>query len=506
MNPEYLRLIGDHLWQSTLFAGVAGLVTLALRKNRARVRHAVWLVASCKFLLPFSVLVALSAHIPWRTAPLTIASPVSIALGGAGHPFTGPVFESTVLPMHPPAHPLPSFLFGTWLCGFIGIALSWWVRWRRVRAAAHGGTPVHLDITIRAVSSRSTIQPGVFGILRPVLLLPEDIFHRLTPAQLSAVIAHELCHVRHRDNLMAAVHMFVETVFWFYPLVWWIGKRMVAERERACDEEVLRLGSEPNVYAEGILRVCASYVDSPLAWLSGVTGSDLKKRIEAIVAGRRAVDLSFANKAVLTLLGVLCLALPVITGIWNATPLRAQSEVSVLLSPPPSVKFHSVSIERCKNYRPGEMGSPTPGRLVANCLTTASLIRKAWLKPMTGESEADPLIPLAFDPVWVGSGNYRYRIDARADPGTSLATMEGQMLQSLLADRFALKVRRVTRESPMYALVVAANGAPLQRSNERSCTGAWLRDGRFGQAAVPSELHGVRRPRSTIRGTGRRGH
>jgi uncharacterized protein (TIGR03435 family) len=103
---------------------------------------------------------------------------------------------------------------------------------------------------------------------------------------------------------------------------------------------------------------------------------------------------------------------------------------------------------------------------------------------MTGDSEADPLIPLAFDPVWVGSGNYRYRIDARADPGTSLATMEGPMLQSLLADRFALKVRRVTRESPMYALVVARNGARLQRSNERSCTGAWLRDARFVQPSA----------------------
>jgi beta-lactamase regulating signal transducer with metallopeptidase domain len=50
--------------------------------------------------------------------------------------------------------------------------------------------------------------------------------------------------------LAAAIHMFVETVFWFHPLVWWIGKRMVEERERACDEEVLQLGGEPRVYAE----------------------------------------------------------------------------------------------------------------------------------------------------------------------------------------------------------------------------------------------------------------
>jgi bla regulator protein blaR1 len=53
--------------------------------------------------------------------------------------------------------------------------------------------------------------------------------------------------------------MFVETVFWFNPLVWWIGKWMVEERERACDEEVLRLGGEPLVYAKGF-SMYASYM------------------------------------------------------------------------------------------------------------------------------------------------------------------------------------------------------------------------------------------------------
>jgi bla regulator protein BlaR1 len=60
-----------------------------------------------------------------------------------------------------------------------------------------------------------------------VLLLPDGIFDRLTSAQLRAVIAHELCHVRRKDNLIAAMHMFVETAFWFHPLLSWIGKRMV---------------------------------------------------------------------------------------------------------------------------------------------------------------------------------------------------------------------------------------------------------------------------------------
>jgi hypothetical protein len=58
MIPESLLPIANHLWQSTLFAGTAGLLTLALRRNPARVRHWVWVAASLKFLVPFSLLVA----------------------------------------------------------------------------------------------------------------------------------------------------------------------------------------------------------------------------------------------------------------------------------------------------------------------------------------------------------------------------------------------------------------------------------------------------------------
>jgi bla regulator protein BlaR1 len=136
------------------------------------------------------------------------------------------------------------------------------------------------------------MEPGVVGIFRPVLLLPEGILDRLTPAQLEAIVAHELCHVRRRDNLTAAIHMVVETIFWFHPLVWWIRARLIDERERACDEEVLRLGNQAEVYAESILEACKLYLESPLACVSGVTGSDLKKRIESIMANRHAVRLS----------------------------------------------------------------------------------------------------------------------------------------------------------------------------------------------------------------------
>src|SRR4051794_20105151 len=234
MNPAWLSPIGNHLWQSTLLAGVAGLLTLTLRKNHARVRHSVWLAASCKFLVPLSMLIALGGHVRWRIVPEVAPSSLSAVMDQVSQPFAPSGDASPFVVTAPGADiPLPTVLLAIWLCGFLGIACSWWVRWRRIRATTRAGSLLQLEIPIQAVSSPTLLEPSVFGVFRPVLLLPEGLLERLTPAQSQTIIAHELCHVRHRDNLIASIHMFVETVFWFHPLVWWIGKRMVEERERA---------------------------------------------------------------------------------------------------------------------------------------------------------------------------------------------------------------------------------------------------------------------------------
>jgi beta-lactamase regulating signal transducer with metallopeptidase domain len=151
-----------------------------------------------------------------------------------------------------------------------------------MRTARRTATPIAFDLPIPVLSSSTRLEPGVLGIRKPVLLLPDGITNRLTPAQLAAIVTHEMCHIRRRDNLTAAMHMTVEVLFWFYPLVLWIRKGLIEERERACDEEVLAQ-TDPRIYAESILNVCRYYVESPLVCASGITGSDLKKRIEKII-------------------------------------------------------------------------------------------------------------------------------------------------------------------------------------------------------------------------------
>jgi uncharacterized protein (TIGR03435 family) len=447
------------------------LLTLALRKNRARVSHGVWLAASCKFLIPLSLLVALGGDLRWRTAPEIAPSNLSVVMDEVSQPFTAPAELSRVsVTAQPAVNVLPVILGGVWAVGFFGISCAWWLRWRRIRAAVRSGSPVQLEIPMRAMSSATLLEPGVFGVFRPVLLLPEGIFDRLTPAQLEAVVAHELCHVRYRDNLIAAMHMFVETVFWFYPLVWWIGKRMVEERERACDEEVLRMGSEPRVYAEGILNICKLYVESPVACVSGVTGANLKKRIEAIMNNRVTAGMSFGRKVMLATAGVATVVLPIAVGMMNAPPMRAQSSAGPkrtfdVASVKPASVPSGVSlmedgrvgvrkgsgIEMPRNT--GGPGTDDPGRIHYPLISLRQLLRRAW----DSYYEID-------GPGWLDS--QAVAVDATMPQDTTKAQFQ-EMLRNLITERFGLQYHAGKKEITGYALAVAGNGPKLKASADQ---------------------------------------
>lgn len=170
----------------------------------------------------------------------------------------------------------------------------------------------------------------------------------LTADEFQTILAHELSRVRRRDNLWSALHMMVEAAFRFHPLVWWLGKRLVEERERACDEAVLAMGGRPDVYAESILKVCRLYLQSPVTCAAGVTGSDLKKRIAEIVANRFHPNLSLTKRALLAMGIAVILAVPIGVGV-----LRAQQQAFVAQK----ATNRSFSVATIKPSRPDVDGS-----------------------------------------------------------------------------------------------------------------------------------------------------
>jgi beta-lactamase regulating signal transducer with metallopeptidase domain len=83
------------------------------------------------------------------------------------------------------------------------------------------------------------IGPAVSGLLRPRLILPDDIDRVLTRGELDAVVLHELTHAKRRDNLIRLLYEFALCVLWFHPIVWLAGRRIAVYRELSCDESVV---------------------------------------------------------------------------------------------------------------------------------------------------------------------------------------------------------------------------------------------------------------------------
>jgi len=170
----------NHLWQSTLFVAAIALLALLLRRNRASVRHSLWLAVSMKFLVPFSLFVAIGQQIDFRAAPPAAAAQVTQVVEQIGQPFTLALAPAQAFPKTP--NRWPTILLSIWACGFAICLTTWLNRWRSIRAILRMATPLPLQLPIPVLSSPARLEPGVFGIFRPVLLLPENISDRLTPA------------------------------------------------------------------------------------------------------------------------------------------------------------------------------------------------------------------------------------------------------------------------------------------------------------------------------------
>jgi bla regulator protein blaR1 len=469
-----ITALENHLWQSTVFCCVVALLLLMLRRNRAAVRHGLWLAASVKFLVPLSLLVSIGSHVQWGTPPAMVQPPVSV-VEHISQPFAPPAPAPLLVSVPTAPSRLPAVLFGLWLCGFAAQSLAWWRRWQHVRAALRDASPLPLGLPIPAMSTPLCLEPGVFGIFRPVLILPEGLAEHLTTAQFESVLAHELCHAHRRDNLAAAVHMVVEALFWFHPLAWWIRVRLVEERERACDEEVLRGAADPKDYAESIVAVCRHYLKSPLACVSGVTGSSLKRRVEAIMMNRNTHRLDAGRRLLLAAAGFTAVVVPIAIGVFRIPPVRAQQPASTL-------EFDAVSVKASNpNSTNGTVIDVTPGGTLH--------VVNATLKDLIETAYDVRAFQIEGGPKWADAT--KYSVDAT--PGTRRQDIVGPppgwtnvrfKVQALLKERFQLQLHREAKTSSIYSLAIAKGGI---KSSGLSATQSPRRGINAGQGVMLGE-------------------
>jgi uncharacterized protein (TIGR03435 family) len=255
--------------------------------------------------------------------------------------------------------------------------------------------------------------------------------------------------------------MVVEAVFWFHPLVWWIERRMLDERERACDEAVLGAGNDPDAYVAGILSVCRFTLRAPIACVAGVSGAELRARIESIVRMELGTRMTVTRRVAVALIAAVLIGIPIVAGLVR-TPVVVAAAVRQN-SPGQTAGELRFEVASIKPNKP-KAGDPVRvmtrlqpgGGFEAVNVTLGSVIRLAY-----GLQD----FQVVGAPEWVNSD--RFDILARGPVG-AVESEAPRRLQSLLAERFALKSHRETRDHPIYALALARADGSLGPQLRRS--------------------------------------
>jgi TonB family protein len=339
----------EHLWQATLLGLFAIAVALLLRRAPARARYIVWLLALVKFAVP-SALIAFAAKnfVFNRFAHLFVVDDSSadnlLIVREMAEPVLNP-FAAMAGGTATEATTQSSLYFLlaiVWVAGATVLFIRslqrrrkfWRVietsqlldegrEWRLLQAAK---LRLNVRRDIRLVVSPHVGEPGVWGAWRRITIaLPEGIGERLTDEELETVMLHELIHVARYDNLVSHFQMFVSCLFWFHPLVWIISRKLLEERERACDEAVVRACSQSEIYAASILKVLRFCLHSPVAGASSAGGANLRRRLEYIMTGNANKTLSVWHSLSVTMMIVLGVVFSLITISQNGATAQTTS-------------------------------------------------------------------------------------------------------------------------------------------------------------------------------------
>ncbi len=320
------------LWQFATIALSGGVSAGMFRQAASSVRYAVWVVAlglsvavpvATWFVLPVEAPAADTvvtqtddAAVPPRPLEPVIGAPslpldISLAAEGTSEPTETPgqsVMASAPLVEAAPVltwseritallHPWMTWIVAGWCVGVVLCSLRPLLGWHTLwRLRTIGVAPVSDDLhaALRRVSERlrlsQTVQvwqstlaqvPVVVGYLRPVILLPVSLLTNMPPAQLEAILAHELAHIRRHDFVVNLLQTLVETLFFYHPAVWWLSRQIRVEREHCCDDlAVAALGNRME-YGRALLAIEELRGERTLLAL-GVHDGSLLSRIRRI--------------------------------------------------------------------------------------------------------------------------------------------------------------------------------------------------------------------------------
>ncbi len=350
-----IAIISRHLIDSTLFCLLMGGLACCLKQQRAAARYSLWLMGIAKFGMPTVLLVAAGARVaflvPASAAIATLATNFSQLLSTLSGWFPANIDTKE-------ATAASATFFIIWIAGAAAMSGAWALRLRECYRGLEASSESEREALLRArrklgiteavrlLRSEREREPSLLGICHSTITLPPGLKNELSDSEFEAILLHELAHARRRDNLTGAFVHFLLCIFWFHPLLWLVERRLVAERERACDEIVVRCGTTPEVYVAGILKVCRLRCFDRLAGVSAMTGSDLKTRLDLILASPAGAPLSRVGRCLFFGASFLMTLLPIAGGYCQQCVSSGRQQVVARPCPPPVSQADSDSKQR----------------------------------------------------------------------------------------------------------------------------------------------------------------
>lgn len=277
------------IWQGAALALALAGAQLVLRNSTARVRYA----AACATLL----FMFASAVITFTVLERNTAGPVASTAVESVRQSPSSAEQVSNGPNQPA--PYVAWLVYAWMLGVAVLSVrsshAWILAQRMKRKQAWPAASVwqerlkrlqqRLEISrpIRLCESAIAEVPAVIGWLRPVILMPAGAVTGLAPLQLEALLAHELAHVRRHDYVVNLMQTVVETLLFYHPAVWWVGKRIRAERENCCDDLAVSVCGDVLTYARALTRLEQMRTGTPEFAMAANAGS-LVERIRRLLA------------------------------------------------------------------------------------------------------------------------------------------------------------------------------------------------------------------------------
>ena len=369
----WLKFLIDATMKSFVIFAVAGLFGLVLRRHSAAVRGLVWSLAivGCLIVPLFSLTlpqweVGILPSTPEGSAIdrwIDNKQPASSPVPTASRPLPSTTASSTQaasIPIQPKPVISESGVPQSNISE-TGLASLHWTDW--IAMCWAGGTLfllVRLIVGISAVSHLSArsdafsisiphMHPGwkrpvsvrlsdavtvpmVWGLLRPVILLPADA-DNWQPERRRAVLLHELAHIQRQDWLIQTIAQITCTVYWFNPLVWFAARRMRSEMEQACDDHVLNAGYQSIDYAQHLLDIVRNIKAVGSASRSAVAmvrSSKIEGRLRTILAEHRNRRPMTKIAVAIGLLTLICFA--VLMGVMRLTETAGPNDDPALLN------------------------------------------------------------------------------------------------------------------------------------------------------------------------------